>query len=37
MSAVLKYPESTMTNIIQSDAIDKTNKNQDKILLITQI
>ena len=37
MSAVLKYPESTMTSTIQSDAIDKMNKNQDKILFIPQI
>jgi len=34
-SSVLNLPESTITNAVQSEAIDKTNKNQDKNLFIS--
>jgi len=34
ISSLLKCPEATMANTIQSDAIDSKNKNQDKYLFI---
>ena len=37
ISALLNLPESAMTNTVQSDAIDKINKNQEKYLFIIQI